>query len=94
MLSTAMTRTEFVNRVLQIAQAEGYPVKINRDGRRQIDFGHKQLHEEHLRQLFPDILMTNASVNRLVDKVAPGRPCAHKPLREIIAKLALATPTM
>jgi hypothetical protein len=91
-MSVIMARDEFVSKVLQIARTEGYPVKPNRDGRLQVDFGHKQLHEEHLRQLYPGILADRADINTLIERIAPGRPCAHKPRRAIIAKLALSTP--
>src|ERR1041384_5750957 len=45
-----MTRDDFVWSVLQLARDLGYPVKTNRDGLFQIDFGHKKLHEGHLRR--------------------------------------------
>ena len=82
-----MSKPEFVNRVFQIAQAVGYPVTLNGRGYRQIDFGHKQLHEEHLQRLYPSILGPDARIGKLIDEVAPGRPCTHKPLRLIIEQL-------
>ena len=74
----------FVDGVFQIARELGYPLERNRQGLRQVDFGHKKLHEDQIRQLYPDILRPAASVSKLIDKVAPGRPCTHKPLRQII----------
>jgi hypothetical protein len=85
-----MTRDEFVDGVLQLARVEGYPVRTNRDGLLQIDFGHKQLHEGHLRRLYPEILRGGANIPGLINRIAPGRPCVHKPMKAIIGKLAIA----
>jgi hypothetical protein len=76
----------FVDRVFQIAKEHGYPVERNRQGLRQIDFGHKKLHEEHIRRLYPDILQPTESVSNIIDVIAPGRPCTHRPMREIVAQ--------
>jgi hypothetical protein len=81
------TAEAFVARVLEIAKELNFPLETNRNGLRQIDFGHKKLHENHLRQLFPSILEPNAYISKLVENVAPGRPCTHKPLRETIARI-------
>jgi hypothetical protein len=77
----------FVNHVFRIAKEHGHPLERTRQDWRQIDFGHKKLHEDHIRQLYPDILQPGASIPRLIESVAPGRPCTHKPMREIIAQL-------
>jgi hypothetical protein len=78
----------FVDSVFQIAKELGYPVKLNRDRKMQIYFPNKKaLHEEHLRMLYPDILLNGAQVHKLIKAVAPGRPCSHRPMREIIAQL-------
>ena len=86
-MQIAMSEEDFIRRVLQIARADGYPVARNRDGFLQIDFGHKKLHEQHLRKMYPNVLSGYQSISQLIDNVAPGRPCAHKPMREIIMKL-------
>ena len=65
----------------------GYWIEPSRNGV-QIDFGHKKLHEGHLRALFPDILAKGVNVAKLIETVAPGRPCVHRPMREIIAQIA------
>ena len=52
-----------------------------------IDFGHKKFHTAHLKQLYPDILSPTAKVTALISKVAPGRPCTHKPMREIVSEI-------
>jgi len=62
------------------------------DGRHKTGFvtglsGNKKLHEKHLGDLHPDILTDGANVSALIDGVAPGRPCTHKPMKEIIAKI-------
>lgn len=82
-----MNENNFVDEVVRVARSMGYPIEINREGKRQIDFGHKKLHEGHLRQLYPEILLRDASVSRLIDKVAPGRPCAHRPMKLILHQL-------
>jgi bifunctional DNase/RNase len=33
------------------------------------------------------------SISAVIDKVAPGRPCTHKPMREIIAEIKKNVPT-
>jgi hypothetical protein len=82
-----MYATDFlVAQVFDIAMST-YPVRTNRNGQRQIDFGHKQLHAGHIRPLFPAILEEGRSIPTLIENVAPGRPCTHKPMKEIIAEL-------
>jgi hypothetical protein len=74
----------FVNLTISEAKRQGSEIeKFTRNGR-QINFGHKKLHEKHLRALFLSILLPNADIAALIQKVAPGRPCTHKPMREII----------
>jgi hypothetical protein len=75
-----------VDAVIRIAVDMGYTLERSRNGR-QIDFGNKKLHEGHLRKLYPRILQSRASIHTLVEEVAPGRPCAHKPMREIVEKI-------
>jgi len=65
----------------------GYPVEMSRNGR-QIDYGHKKLREGHLAEVYPEILQPGAHIPSLINRVAPGRPCAHRPTREIIAAMA------
>lgn len=83
-----MNQQEFIDQVARIARAKGFTIETNRNGQMQIDFGHKKLHSGHLTQLFPEILFQNANVSKLIEEVAPGRPCTHKPMREIVAQLA------
>ena len=89
MAATPITTSHaFVNQTIAEAKRQGYPIeKFTRNGR-QINFGHKKLHEKHLQALFPSILLPNADIAALIEIVAPGRPCTHKPMRQIIYKLA------
>src|SRR3954452_12641563 len=82
-----MDSTELVRQVTDIARKRGYPIGTNRDGLTQIDFGTKKLHAAHLTAMFPEILKDGVYIPSLIEKVAPGRPCTHKPMREIIAEL-------
>jgi hypothetical protein len=79
---------DFINDVLRIAREKGHKVEtLHRTSVPQIDFGHKKLHGDHIRQLFPDALSRNANINSLIDRIARGRPCAHRPFREIIEQI-------
>ena len=80
-----MTREQFIETVIDIAKKYGYPVRINRYNQRQINFGHKQLHEGHLAKLYPDILRDDVNIGKLIECVARGRPCTHRPMKKIIA---------
>jgi hypothetical protein len=79
-----MTQDEFVDAIVATARSLDYSIENSRNGR-QIDFGHKKLHEGHLNLLYPDILAEDAHIPSLIEAVAPGRPCSHKPMREIVA---------
>ncbi len=81
-----MDQTYFVNEVINIAGKHGYTIENSRNGR-QIDFGNKKLHEGHLTKLYPAIIQPNANIKELIEDIAPGRPCSHKPMREIVEKL-------
>ena len=82
-----MTKEQYLEAIFKIAAKLKYTVELNRDGLRQIDFGHKKLHEGHLEKLYPDILKADAHLPTLIEMVAPGRPCAHRPMREIIEEM-------
>lgn len=83
-----MNENEFIDALLAEAQRQGYEIEESRNNGRQIIFEHeKKLHEGHLRELFPNILDQGANISALIDSVAPGRPCSHKPMREIIASI-------
>lgn len=81
-------KEKFIDEVVRVAGNRGYKVELNaRTGQTQIDFGRKKLHVGHLSKLYPSALMPNAIISSLIEKVAPGRPCSHKPMREIIEQL-------
>jgi hypothetical protein len=86
-MANVMSKPEYLNQVFEVARSEGYPIEMNKLGLRQIDFGHKKLHEGHLERLYPEILALHAHIPSLIQRVASGRPCAHKPMRLIIEKL-------
>jgi len=76
---------EFINDIFRIAKRKGYQIETSRvNGLPQIVFGHKKLHLDHIKKLFPDVLFKNSNINKLIENVASGRPCTHKPFREII----------
>ena len=82
-----MTEKQFVDTVINLAKKYGYPVRMNRYNQRQINFGHKQLHAGHLSKLYPRILKESANIGELIEIIAPGRPCTHKPMKEIITNI-------
>jgi hypothetical protein len=81
-----ITENEFIDAVIEEALEMGYSVEASRNGR-QIDFGNKKLHEKHLRDLYPTILTDGEDVAAVIDRIAPGRPCTHRPMKDIIAKI-------
>lgn len=85
------TSESFIELLIAEAVKRGYVLERTRNGR-QIDFGNKKLHEGHFRSLFPSILSPNANVRELIENVAPGRPCTHRPMREIICTLTSRVP--
>lgn len=85
----AMDKEQFVSSVVRLARASGYKIEINREGLTQIDFGNKKLHAKHLQSLFPAVLEEWANISALIEAVAPGRPCTHKPMKEIVSAIRL-----
>ena len=83
-----ISRREFIDSVFRIAEQQGYRIERNRrNGLPQIDFGHKKLHSGHVKRLYPEIMDIAARIPQLIEKVAPGRPCTHKPMRLIIRQI-------
>ncbi len=78
---------QFIDQVISIARKKGFRIETNRDGLTQIDFGNKKLHARHLRAMFPAILEDGVAISIIIEKVAPGRPCTFKPMKEIIAEI-------
>lgn len=88
--TTLLPRQEFIDTVFRIAKELGYDVeRSSRTGLDQIDFGNKKLHARHLGELYPEIMEPNANVSDLIEKVAKGRPCTHKPMKTIIETIHL-----
>lgn len=82
------SKEQFIDDVFRVARERGYRIETNRrNNLPQIDFGLKKLHLGHIKKLYPDVLLENAKVNKLIERVAPGRPCSHKPFREIIEQI-------
>lgn len=87
------TFDEFQADVLRIAGSQDYPIGYLRGTDiPQIDFGNKKLHGKHLRALFPSVLADAANINRLIEEVAPGRPCSHRPFRMIVEQIKKERP--
>ena len=83
-----MLRQDFILDVIFYALADGYKVEASiRNNGLQIDFGNKKLNAKHLEELYPDILCSDANISDIIDKVAKGRPCTHKPMKKIIEKI-------
>ena len=83
-----ISKVEYIQDVIHIARKRGYKIESNaRNGLEQIDFGNKKLHAGHLAQLYPAILEPAANSPTLIDSVAPGRPCSHRPMQEIMEEL-------
>lgn len=87
-----MNVDEFVHRIFEIADEMGLLVEDRRPGK-SICFNpnsDKWLNEGHLRSLFPMILepgISDTQVNRMIEGVAPGRPCTHVGMRSILQRL-------
>ena len=82
------TFDEFQSDVLRIAKCDGYDIGYLRGTKiPQVDFGHKKLHGNHFRALFPMVLADNTDINKRIEEAAPGRPCAHAPFRKIIKQV-------
>jgi hypothetical protein len=83
-----MNAIDFATQVIKLARFHGYKIQTNRLGLEQIDFGNKKLHSDHLQRMFP-LISSGIEVNKAIDQVAPGRPCCHRPMRELVAELSL-----
>lgn len=85
-----MNKLEFIDAVIDGARKRNdCEIEDSRNGRQicfKDDDGHtvKKLHEGHLTELYPAILEPDAHIPTLIEAIAPGRPCTHKPMREIV----------
>jgi len=83
-----LSKEQFEHDVFKIAKSQGYKIEKNkRNGLKQIVFDNKKLHAGHIQQLYPDSLTRTEELPKLIEKVAPGRPCTHRPMREIIDQI-------
>jgi hypothetical protein len=86
---------DFVDDVLRVARHQGHRIETLRGSDiPQIDFGIKKLHAHHIRALFPAVLADDADINSMIKDVAPGRPCAHRPFREIVSQIRRERPNV
>jgi hypothetical protein len=72
------------------AEKMGYEIESCKlgeaQGKKQIDFGNKKLHELHIRRLYPMLIENGINFSyEAFNDVVPGRPCAVKGFREISA---------
>ena len=80
----------FVARVFEFAGEQGLLIQERRPGR-SICFNEtskKWLHEGHIRQLYREGVLADglerADLNRMIEGVAPGRPCTHVGMRKLV----------
>jgi hypothetical protein len=79
---------EFIYNVFDVAIIKNHKIEMCKTNyKAQIDFGHKKLHEEHIQKLYPKALEDSANISKLIEEVAAGRPCTHKPMKEIIMEI-------
>jgi len=82
-----LDKHEFIKLTFRMARKMKFKVETNRNDQEQIDFGNKKLTVSQLESMHPEILMPGADIAKVIEKFAPGRPCAHKPMKEIIESL-------
>jgi hypothetical protein len=83
-----ISKEQFINEIIRAARENGYKIESSaRTGETKIDFGNKKLHAGHLAGLYPAALSPHADIASLIESLAPGRPCTHKPMKEIIEQL-------
>lgn len=87
-------KEQFIEAVFRTARTRGLQVRLNRRGIESICFNEKSkkcLTRDHIGLLFelgihrPDNV--TADFRRLIDEVAPGRPCTHRGMREIVQRI-------
>jgi hypothetical protein len=82
------TFDDFQSDILRVAKSQSYTIeRLRGTNIPQIDFGIKKLNGKHFRALFPEVLADNAKINKLIEKIAPGRPCSHLPFRNIVKQI-------
>ncbi len=82
-----ITKDKFLKAAIFNARKMKYKIQTNRNNQEQIDFGNKTLTTDHLSLMYPAILQPDADIPKIINKVAPGRPCTHKPMKEIVTMI-------
>ncbi len=88
-----MTKAEFRTLVFEIARAQRLRVDAMKDGKDRIWFNEKSqkfLHADHIDALYDRLRhphLSTRDINTAIEKVAPGRPCTHKGMRDIYEQL-------
>ncbi|ALX12108.1 hypothetical protein P350_11435 [Burkholderia cepacia JBK9] len=88
-----MTKAEFRTLVFEIARAKRLRVDEMKDGKVRIWFNEKSLkflHADHVDELYDRLRHPSLSprdINIEIQRVAPGRPCTHKGMREIYEQI-------
>ena len=84
-------KKEFIKLVFEIAEKHGHRIEMKNGEKYQIAFVnskgniHKKLHLGHITQLFElGITSEGVDIYKVIENVAPKRPCTHKPFKEII----------
>ena len=59
-----------LDRIFEVANEDGHKLERNlRNGLRQIDFGHKKLHEDHLKKLYPQLIYLHLNIYYKVRRI-------------------------
>ncbi|WP_186016165.1 hypothetical protein [Burkholderia gladioli] len=88
-----MTKNEFRSRVFELARERRLAVDTMCDGKQRIWFNLKSkkfLHVDHIDALFALLRqpgLDRATIRAEIERVAPGRPCTHRGMREIYERL-------
>ncbi|KHJ64707.1 hypothetical protein [Burkholderia glumae] len=91
-----MTKNEFRSRVFELARERRLSVDVMRDGKLRIWFNLKSkkfLHVDHIDALYGLLRrpgLDRAAIRAEIERVAPGRPCTHRGMREIYEQLHTA----
>ena len=85
-----MDKRAFVKGFFANVDKRRYKLYDNRDGRQAVDFGHKQLHEDHLAKLYKWAVEHSAELSTAdFAQLVPGRPCASRPFFETCERAQL-----
>lgn len=75
-----MEEKDFIQRFFSSVDTSRYEVYTNRNKLTAVDFGHKQLHEGYIAELYKRALKQNGELSTTdFAELVPGRPCASVP---------------